>query len=143
VLLAVTSLELTACTAQPAPDSGFNGWYDRMQTVFHDANGMGGGGGPTPGSVQLGPMRTGSWVVYAACDRSDAIHLRIRGAGRLLAESDVPCGATVAVPIAVDRAAARRFEIETNYPRGSSGPDWWSAQINSTSWRQDDTFHFG
>ena len=113
-----------------------------MQTVFSDPHGIGGGGGGAPGSVELASMRAGNWVAYAVCDNIDHIHLRIRGGNRTLAETDVPCGATVAMPIAVDSAAARQFEILTTLAKGTTGSGWWSVQINSTSWKQTGSFSF-
>jgi hypothetical protein len=133
---------LTACTGQASTSTDFDGWYGQMQTVFGDPNGIGGGGGGTPGSVVLGSMRTGKWVVYAVCNDTEAIHIRIRGGSTILAETDVPCGATIAVPITVDSATARRFEIRTSHPKGTIGTGWWAAQVNSPSWKQAEAFGF-
>ena len=90
-VLAVAPVLLTACAGPSATDTAFNAWYDQMQIVLGDTNGSGGGGGATPGSVELGTMRTGTWVVYAVCNDTDG---------------------------------------------------WWSAQVNSTSWKQDESFSF-
>ena len=136
MFLALAMTALTACTGQSSATTDFNGWYEQMRTVFDDSHGMGGAGGATPGSVELGSIRTGEWVVYAVCTNTDVIHIRIRGGSTTLAETDVPCGATIAVPITVDRAATHRFQIQTSHLKAKSGAGWWSAQVNSTSWKQ-------
>lgn len=141
VSLAAAMMVLTACTEQSST-TDFNGWYEKMQTVFSDENGSGGGGGPAPGSVELRSMRTGHWVVYAVCNDTEVLHLRVRGGSTILAETDVPCGVTIGVPIEVSSAAARQFEIQTSHPKGKTGTGWWAVQVNSTSWKQPATFRF-
>lgn len=138
--LVIGVLLLTACTGNPSTDRDFDAWYDQMQTVLGDPNGIGGGGGATPGSVELSTMRTGKWVVYAVCNDTSVLHIRIRGGSTILAETDLPCGATIAIPVTVNRSAARRFEIQTSHPKGTTGTGWWSAQVNSTSWKQTESF---
>ncbi|MDP9026210.1 MAG: hypothetical protein M3N46_01475 [Actinomycetota bacterium] len=85
-------------------------------------------------------MRTGDWVAYAVCNNTDVVHIRIRGGSTILADTDVPCGATVAVPITVKSAAAHPFDIQTSHPKGTTGIGWWSVQINSPSWKQTGAF---
>ena len=141
-LVAGGSLMLSGCTSPSPTNARFNTWYEQMQTVFSDPNGDGGGGGLAPGSVDLGSMRAGSWVAYAVCDNVDRIHVRIRAGNTTLAETDVPCGATIAMPITVDNTAARRLEILTTRAKGTHGSGWWSVQINTTSWKQTGSFSF-
>lgn len=140
--LAIGALLLTACTENSSTDTDFDAWYDQMRTVLGDTNGVGGGGGATPGSVDLSTMRTGKWVVYAACNNTNVLHIRIRGGSTILAETDLPCGATIAIPVTIDSSTARQFEIQTSHPKGSTGTGWWSAQVNSASWKQTESFSF-
>lgn len=141
-LVACASLMLSGCTPTSPTVDRFDAWYEQMQTVLSDPNGIGGGGAPTPGSVELDSMRAGRWVTFAVCHNVDRIHLRIRGGNKTLAETDVPCGATIAMPITVDSAAASHFEILTTRAKGTAGSGWWSVQINSTSWKQTESFSF-
>ena len=142
-LVACAALLLTGCTAAPPTDDRSSTWLDRMQTVFHDEGGVGGGGGGGPGSVQLTGVRPGDWVAYAVCDDADQVHVRISSDGRTLAETDVPCGATMRLPIRIDRAGSRTLEIRATKPKTTAGAGWWSVQVDSTSWRQSGSFSLG
>ena len=142
-MVACTALLLTGCTAPPPTDDRSSTWLDRMQTVFQDEDGIGGGGGAGPGSVQLTDVRPGDWVAYAVCSDADHVHVRIRSDGRTLAETDVPCGATMRLPIRIDRAGSRVLEIRATKPKTSAGAGWWSVQVDSTSWRQSGSFSLG
>ncbi|RIX28645.1 hypothetical protein [Amnibacterium setariae] len=110
--------------------------------MFRDPDGVSGGGGVEPGTVHLGMMQPGKWTVYAVCNNIDLLHLQIRSAGKTQAETDIPCGVTIAIPVTVTAAGARDFAIATSYPKGADGPAWWSAQVNSTTWRQTQSFSF-
>lgn len=141
-LVAGASLTLSGCSSASPSHAGFNTWHEQMQTVFNDPNGNGGAGGNAPGSVDLGSLRAGTWVAYAVCDNTDRIHVSIRGGITTLAETDVPCGATIAMPIAFNNATTRRLEILTTHAKGAHGSGWWSVQINSTSWKRTGSFSF-
>lgn len=142
LLLAVATVSLTACADHSSTDTAFDTWYAQMQTVLDDPNGVGGGGGATPGSVALGTMHAGRWVVFAVCNHTNVLHVQIMGGSTVLAETDVPCGATIGIPVTVDSAAARRFEIRTRHHKGDSGTGWWEVEVNSPSWKQLQSFGF-
>lgn len=139
---AATSLLLTGCATGVPAHGDYDAWSARMQTVFDDPDGNGGGGAEGPGSVELPSTRTGRWVAYAVCADAGLVHVRIRGGDRTLAETDVPCGATVAMPLTVDSAAARRFEVSATAAKGATGAAWWSVHVNSAAWRQTGSFAF-
>lgn len=140
--LVVMSMQLTACASAPSTDTGYDTWAAQMRAVVSDSNGIGGAGGSGPGSVELDYMRIGKWVVYAVCGHTDVVHVTVRGGGTILAATDVACGATVALPIAVDSTTVRHFEIQASRPKGASGEGWWEARVNRVSWQQSGIFVF-
>src|SRR5205823_3678454 len=96
----------SGCTAAPQRSvisaADRTTWSDRMDAVLHDPSGQGGASGLTPGSVMLESVKQGTYELVSACTGVDIIHVTARAGGKVLAETDVPCGAAVTVSVTYD-----------------------------------------
>ena len=104
-----------------------------MDAVLRDPSGLGGASGLTPGSVELGATEQGDYELVAACTGVDVVHVTVKAGPKLLADTDVPCGAAVTVPMA--SAGLNPLEVQAAAPRGSGSGAWWVG-INHAGWKQ-------
>ncbi|MCU1585950.1 MAG: hypothetical protein JWM49_2506 [Microbacteriaceae bacterium] len=101
---------LAGCTAAPAPT---HEWSDRMSALLSDPNGQGSAGGDlrvhsgsrsAHASVELPGIPSGEYDVLAVCTGTGTVHIAVKtraSPGRVLASSEVACGATLRLPVAV------------------------------------------
>lgn len=133
---------VAGCTAAPAPS---HEWSDRMIALLRDPNGKGGAGGDlgaasgtesAPGSVELGSIPNGEYDVLAVCTGASIVHLAIRAPvslGRVLASSDIACGATLRLPVTV---AATGIVLEATNTGASAQ---WQAAMVTRGWEPTPT----
>jgi hypothetical protein len=131
------ALTTVGCTPSSQPPtvsaSESQAWGERMDVVLRDPSGLGGASGLTPGSAELGVTERGDYELVAACIGVDVVHVTAKAGGRVLADTDVPCGATVTVPMA--KAGSNPLEVRATAPGGQAGGAWWVG-INHAGWKQ-------
>ena len=137
VIVGVSLATLAGCTARPAPNSD---WSERMIAVLHDPHGQGGAGGDlriegeardARGTAYLADVPSGQYDVLAVCDGTGTIHLAVKittPPHRVLASSDIACGATLRLPVTV---AATGVALEATDPSTSAQ---WQAMIVTPGW---------
>ena len=137
VLVAGVVLVTAGCTASSQHPtvsiSESQAWGERMDTVLRDPSGLGGASGLTPGSVELGATAQGDYEMVAACTGVDVVHVTAKAGRKLLADTDVPCGAAVTVPMAY--AGGDPLEVRATAPGASGSGAWWVG-INHAGWKQ-------
>jgi phage tail sheath gpL-like len=133
---------LAGCTAAPAPT---HNWSARMSALLSDPNGQGGAGGDlgvdsgtksAHGSVELAGVPSGKYDVLAVCTGTGTVHIAIRtpaSPSRVLAASDVACGATLRLPVTV---ATKGIILEATHT-GTSAQ--WQAAIATPGWEPTPT----
>jgi hypothetical protein len=131
---------LAGCTAAPAAPAPSHEWSDRMIARLMDPNGQGGAGGDlgaasgaksAPGTVELGSIPSGEYDVLAVCTGTGTVHIAIKApasSGRVLASSDIACGATLRLPVTV---AATGIVLEAT---NSGTSAQWQALIVTRGW---------
>ena len=137
VIVGVSLATLAGCTATPVPNTD---WSNRMIAVLSDPHGQGGAGGDLTidsgaknarGTVYLANVPGGEYEVLAACDGTGTIHLAVKTTTpphRVLASSDIACGATLRLPVTV---AATGVALEATDPSTSAQ---WQAVIVTPGW---------
>lgn len=133
---------LVGCTAAPTPT---HEWSDRMSALLSDPNGQGGAGGDlgadsgtksAHGSAVLAAVPSGEYDVLAMCTGTGTVHIAVRtpaSPGRVLASSDVACGATLRLPVTV---AATGIVLEAS---NSGTSAQWQAAIVTRGWEPTPT----
>ena len=138
VVIVGTSLAtLAGCTTTPVPNTD---WSNRMIAMLSDPHGQGGAGGNlridsgaknARGTVYLANVPSGEYEVLAVCDGTGIIHLAVKTTTpprRVLAASDIACGATLRLPVTV---AATGVALEATDPSTSAQ---WQAVIVTPGW---------
>ena len=137
VIVGVSLATLAGCTATPVPNTD---WSNRMIPVLSDPHGQGGAGGDlridngaknARGTVYLSNVPSGKYEVLAVCDGTGFIHLAVKTTTpprRVLAASDIACGATLRLPVTV---AATGVALEATNPSTSAQ---WHAMIVTPGW---------
>ena len=137
VIVGVSLATLAGCTATPAP---ITDWSNRMIAMLRDPHGQGGAGGDlridsgaknARGTVYLANVPSGEYEVLAVCNGTGTIHLAIKTTTpprRVLAASDIACGATLRLPVTV---AATGVALEATNPSTSAQ---WQAVIVTPGW---------
>ena len=132
VIVGVSLVTLAGCTATPVPNID---WSNRMIAVISDPHGQGGAGGDlridsgaknARGTVYLANVPGGEYEVLAVCDGTGIIHLAIKTTTpphRVLAASDIACGATLRLPVtvAVTRFGGHLERENVHYGKQTSG----------------------
>lgn len=140
----VLSLLLLAGCSTPEPLVQDDEWAGRMTQLLADPAGEGGAGGQItaddpdqgtpPGRVTLGSVPAGDYDVLAVCRDADFVHLSVvrpaeaQRPATSYAEADIPCGATLRLPVVTDTTGVT---IEASGPVGAR----WQATIVTPSWQ--------
>jgi len=137
VIVGVSLAPLAGRTATPAPNID---WSDRMIALLSDPHGQGGAGGDlrvdngariSRGTTYLADVPSGKYDILAVCDGTGTIHLAVKTTTpphRVLASSDIVCGATLRLPITV---AATGVALEAT---GHNTSAHWQAVIAPPGW---------
>ena len=140
----VIAATVTACSAADAGStdaaSDWSAWTQRMQTVLQDPSGQGSLAGRAPGGGDLGSVRQGDYRLVAACSGVDVVHVTARADGKLLGETDVPCGATVEIPITYRGGGGLELRATVH---GKAGSGAWYVGVNGASWTPSGSYGFG
>lgn len=110
-----------------------------MQTVLYDPDGQGALNGDGSGGGDLMSVKPGEYVLAAACTGADVFHVAARADGKLLGSSDVPCGATVKIPISY--ASTNGLQLRVSH-RGSASTGAWYVSVNQPSWAPSSSYSF-
>ena len=149
-LLVLATVGLTACSGTNTDtDAAAADWQDRMQTYLSDPAGQGGGGGDvaastqSPSKVSLGTITLGEYDVLAVCEGTAAVHVVVSadakiGGATKVASSDIPCGATVRIPVTFPSGSAAisasRKAVSTDSASDTSDSAQWYVSIVSRGW---------
>lgn len=124
---------LAGCTAPPAPS---HDWSDRMIALLSDPKGQGGAGGglevgsgakSARGSVELAGVPNGEYDLLAVCTGTGVVHMAIKtpaSPSKVLASSDIACGATLRLPVTV---TATGIVLEAT--NTSTSAQWQAAMV--------------
>ncbi|WP_133765061.1 hypothetical protein [Amnibacterium kyonggiense] len=110
-----------------------------MQTVLYDSDGQGALSGDLPGGGDLMSVKRGSYVLAAACIGADIVHVAARAGGQLIGASDVPCGATVRIPISYESSRGLEIRVTRHDPKSTGS---WYVSVNRASWVQTTSYAF-
>ena len=134
MIIGMSIASLAGCTAAPVRD---HDWPDRMNALFSDPKGQGGGGGglevasgakSATGSIVLPDVPVGEYDVLAVCTGPGTVRMAIKPLAsprRLLASSDIACGATLRLPVTVTETGIVLEAINT-----SSFAQWQAAIVS-------------
>jgi hypothetical protein len=138
---------MVGCTATSTQVRGADTWSDRLQTLLSDPNGDGGAAGTLTSDtgkksgsalVELGSVQSGRYDVLSVCRGSGVVHLKVMhrtpennsGTFKPLAATNVVCGATTRLPIAIP---SHDVVLEATGPTGTD----WVAQVVTRGWEPD------
>ena len=127
---------LAGCTAAPAPSDE---WSTRMGDLFYGPNGGGGGasgdlgdsGTSARAGVELAVVPSGEYDVLAVCTGTGIVHIVVKSSisrGKVLAASDIACGATLRLPFTL---TAPGVDVEA-INKGT--PAQWLISIVTRGW---------
>jgi hypothetical protein len=149
----VTIGALTGCMAIHLPEQRkdgqtFSEWQNRMGEVLRAEDAGGAGGGDTRGTLSISAVPAGSYDVLIACTGVPFVRMRISDVGHgTLTRSDIPCGATVRLPI--DYVGGKHSsdtsdgDIEFDATHTPGGVGWWAAAVDPVGWEPSGTYSFG
>ncbi len=132
----------TGCASEPAPT---HDWSARMIALLSDPGGQGGAGGDlrvdkgaksARGTAELASVPTGEYDVLAVCTGAGIVHIAIESAsssGRVLASSDIACGATLRLPVSLPMTG---IVLEAT---STSTSAQWQATVVTPGWEPTTT----